>query len=298
MFSYSRTEQEARAAKILEGIYHKGHRKGWDGQEVLQECLRAHSGAHIEPDKLEALGSIFSVILWGELAAWKVSSSLAFELKPLEAKMAATSQAHDEARHFYVMNDYLNEIGYNPEKINSATEALLENVMGTSSLAKKLLGMQLMVEPVAITIFRFVREAKVEPVLSDLLVFYERDEARHIALGVQYLPELIRKMTWNEKVGLLLFQIKLLSLEVEGLRHLEPSFRKLGINSDDVFKFAEKKQMDALALLAEELGISEKLWKPIIAMMNIQKDLAFSKELHLSIAYNISTLLRRILLGS
>ena len=47
------------------------------------------------------------MLMWGELAAWRISAQLADRLEPLEMKMAATSQAHDEARHFYVMHDYL-----------------------------------------------------------------------------------------------------------------------------------------------------------------------------------------------
>jgi len=226
MFDKEKTERKAKTAKILEGIYHKGHSKGWDGKAVFNELIEKHDGVNISPEKLKALGEIFNVILWGELAAWKVSASLAFHIKPMEAKMAATSQAHDEARHFYVMYYYLDAIGYDIGKPNQATESLLNNVIEADSLGGKLLGMQLMVEPVAITIFRFIRETEVEPVLCELLSLYEQDEARHIALGVQHLPEVIKEMSFVEKIGLAIFQMKILLLEVEGLRYLEPSFSR------------------------------------------------------------------------
>jgi len=298
IFDRERTEQEAKSATVLAGIYHKGHTKGWDGVAVLNDLLAKHNGINIPLDKSKALAEIFNVILWGELAAWKVSAELAFEIEHMEAKMAATSQAHDEARHFYVMHNYLKELGHVPDRVNSATEALLNNVMDANSLGKKLLGMQLMVEPIAITIFRFVRDTNVEPVLCELLKLYEIDEARHIALGVQYLPEVIKKMSFAEKVRLALFQIKLLSLEVEGLKYLEDSLLKLGIDPKDVYSFAEKKQMDSLSKLANELGIDDKIWNPIAKVISMQKDLAFSKKPHLSFAFSITTLLRRILLGS
>ena len=51
-----------------------------------------------------------------------------------------------------------------------------------------------MIEPVAITIFRFIRKSNVDPILTDLLEYFEKDEARHIALGVKYLPKLIKQM--------------------------------------------------------------------------------------------------------
>ena len=66
------------------------------------------------------------------------------------------------------------------------------------NLVKKLVGMQLMVEPMAITLFQLVREYQLEPVLCDLLELYERDEARHVALGVLHLPKLLEGMTRAE----------------------------------------------------------------------------------------------------
>ena len=53
--------------------------------------------------------------------------------------------------------------------------------------------MQLMVETLALTIFQLVRETKVEPVLCELLPYYERDEARHVGLGIQHLPSMMRE---------------------------------------------------------------------------------------------------------
>ena len=41
-----------------------------------------------------------------------------FQLEDDEARMAATSQAHDEARHYYVMRDYLNLLGEVPTEID------------------------------------------------------------------------------------------------------------------------------------------------------------------------------------
>src|SRR5262249_18628710 len=160
----------------------------WDGRAVLAELVAKHGGIRVPDDKRAALSQVFGIIMWGELAAWKISLQLADEIVPLEPKMAATSQAHDEARHFYVMHDYLDTLGDVPRTMDRASRALLEIVLETPSLVKKLLGMQLMVESLALTIFQVVREAKIEPVLVDLLRYYEKDEARHVGLGVQLLP--------------------------------------------------------------------------------------------------------------
>jgi hypothetical protein len=65
--------------------------------------------------------------MWGELAAWKISAQLADELEPLEAKLAATSQVHDEARHFYVMHDYLDALGEKAEPMEFWSQRVLDD---------------------------------------------------------------------------------------------------------------------------------------------------------------------------
>jgi len=110
MFSPEQCIQSAKAASKLERIYHKGQENVWDGNQLLEELLDKHGGIQLAKGLEEPLCRIFAVIFWGELAAWKISSELALHLVPLEAKMAASSQAHDEARHFYVMHNYLSKL--------------------------------------------------------------------------------------------------------------------------------------------------------------------------------------------
>src|SRR4051812_29180598 len=192
MFDWERNAEDAKRFARCERIYHLGQELAWDGKDILASLLKLHGGIRLAPEKAEALKSVFSIIMWGELAAWKISAQLADRLVPLEAKLAATSQAHDEARHFYVMHDYLSALGYVPEPMGPAPQALLDTVLGTDNLLYKLLGMQLMIETMALSIFQAVRESQVEPVLCELLKYYERDEARHVGLGVQYIPDLMR----------------------------------------------------------------------------------------------------------
>src|SRR5690606_3974862 len=101
MFDMARNAAEAKRFATCERIYHKGQVLAWDGKEILPMLIEKHGGIQIDPDKKPALRRVFAIILWGELAAWKISAQLADTLVPLEAKMAATSQAFDEARHFY-----------------------------------------------------------------------------------------------------------------------------------------------------------------------------------------------------
>ena len=121
-------EAQAKYAR-LERLYHMGQTSAWDGREVLQSLLKKHGGIHIAEDKKAAIARIFSIILWGELAAWTISADLAEMLDDVEAKMAASGQVFDEARHFYTMRDYLLELGIAIPPLDAFTRAVLVDVL-------------------------------------------------------------------------------------------------------------------------------------------------------------------------
>ena len=255
MFDGELSPAEARAARKLAGIYHKGQAKAWNGEEVLAELLERHGGIQLPRHLREAIVGLFSVILWGELAAWKVSADLARQLEPLEAKMAATSQARDEARHFYVMHDYLELVGDGlPPRLGPHTQAVLQGTLSANTLTKKLMGMQMMIEPMALALFQIVRERQVEPVLGDLLRLYQRDEARHVALGVLHLPKLIKGLTLPEATDLWTWEFQEFWKQFRMLRELEPHFVALGIDPRRVVDVGRAKQIKANQMLMSELG--------------------------------------------
>src|SRR5687768_17222887 len=135
MFDLQRSAEEARRMVKCQSIYHRGQELAWDGKDLLADLIAQHGGVRIaDPAKAEALSRVFNIILWGELAAWRISAQLADRLVPLEAKMAATSQAFDEARHFYVMHDYLRALGFTPTRLDRAPQALLDIVLDTDDL--------------------------------------------------------------------------------------------------------------------------------------------------------------------
>ncbi|MCB9676901.1 MAG: ferritin-like domain-containing protein [Alphaproteobacteria bacterium] len=254
MFEELRSARERKSAGKLAGIYHKGQERAWDGRSVLSELLSEHGGIQLPDEKRHALAQIFAVILWGELAAWKISADLAVHLEPLEAKMAATSQAHDEARHFYVMHDYLEQLDQVPTRLGPATERVLAGTLRADSLTKKLMGMQMMIEPMALTLFQVVRRRRIEPVLSDLLAYYERDEARHVALGVLHMPKLLKRMSYAEAADLWAWEFREYWNQFAMLRELQPHFEALDIDPRQVIQVGRDKQVKANLMLIEELG--------------------------------------------
>lgn len=243
MFDLERSAREAKRFERMENIYHRGQSLAWNGRETLDTLVKRHGGVHIPPHLLEAVRAVYAPILWGELAAWRIAAQLADRIEPLEAKMAATSQAHDEARHFYVMHDWLElATGSVPKKVHTATEKLLGAVLGTNDLAKKLVGMQLQIETTALTIFQASREARFCPVLSDLLLYFEKDEARHVGLGTQYLPTLFKTMGPRERVEFTAFQFRVMFWSLASLKAMEPHLVALGIDPRRVLTLGKSKQ--------------------------------------------------------
>ncbi len=256
MFDHAYSEAEARRAKRMESIYHVGQNRIWDGRAVLADLIAKHGKPKLGPKETRALSRIFSIIMWGELAAWKISAQLSDKLEPLDAKLAAASQVHDEARHFYVMHDYLEALGEKPAQLDFWARRVVEMTLGTKSLAKKLLGMQLTIEVIALTIFQRVREMNAEPVLSELLPYYERDEARHVGLGVQLLPKLIAEMSLSEQVDLAMFELNLLMSTLGSLKAMEPDLLSIGVDPRSILTIGMRKHAEIHAMITAEFPLS------------------------------------------
>src|SRR5229473_7500814 len=251
--AYVREAQEKFAR--LEKLYYIEQTKNWNGKEVLADLLKRHGGIQIEPEKRPALARVFSIILWGELAAWIISADLAERLEDVEAKMAATGQAFDEARHFSTMRDYLMELGGEIPPLDAYSAILLRMIIDTRSLLHKLLGMQLMVETVAVDLFRTVAERRIEPVLSDLLPYFERDESRHVGLGVMYLPDQLRKLSLLGVFRLQAFQARVISMLSLNSALLSADFETLGIDNNVMSRRGLKLQKDAVSEMNNSRGI-------------------------------------------
>jgi hypothetical protein len=178
----------------LRRIYQNAGRDLWDGPAVFRDAVARHGGIQLEPEKRRALAHPISMLMWGELAAWIVAAELAERLEEPDARLAASSQVFDEARHFYVLRDYLALLHVPVPKLDTYFAIGVRRLLATRDLTVKLFAMQLLAEGTAMVIFRFLADAKIEPVLTELLPYIERDESRHVGLGVLYLPQRLQQL--------------------------------------------------------------------------------------------------------
>jgi hypothetical protein len=95
----------------------------------------------------------------------------------------------DEARHVEVYDRYLNQKLDRTYPVNTHLRKLLDQTLSDGRWDMKYLGMQIMVEGLAMAAFGFIHKMCSEPLLRDLTQYVMRDEARHVAFGVLSLKD-------------------------------------------------------------------------------------------------------------
>jgi hypothetical protein len=183
----------------LRRIYAKAGEHMWDGPAVFRAAVHKHNGIQLDRDKRVAMAHLISMLMWGELAAWIVSAELAERLELADARMAASSQVFDEARHFYVLRDYLALLHVPVPKLDPYFAIAARTLLDSRDLNVKLFAMQILAEGTAQAIFDFLARSNVEPVLSEILPYIERDEARHVGLGILHLPERLNRLSERQR---------------------------------------------------------------------------------------------------
>jgi hypothetical protein len=107
----------------------------------------------------------------------------------IDAKYYAATQVMDEARHVEVFARYLDEKLTSQYRINDNLRALLDDILADSRWDITYLGMQIMVEGLALAAFGMMHMVTTEPLLKKILRYVMSDEARHVAFGVLSLQE-------------------------------------------------------------------------------------------------------------
>ncbi|MGE0397619.1 MAG: ferritin-like domain-containing protein [Kofleriaceae bacterium] len=140
----------------------------------------------------EVLSWTLSQFLHGEQGALLATAQLVDSVQDLDSKLYAASQVVDEARHVDVYNRYVHQkVGWS-YPCNPHLKTLLDMVLKDSRWDMKFLGMQIMVEGLALAAFGMIRNNTQEPLLKELTAYVMGDEARHVAFGVLSLRDFYR----------------------------------------------------------------------------------------------------------
>jgi hypothetical protein len=204
----------------LRDLYEKSKREQWNGTTQLAWQTSVDPEAEIVPavinplrdyppfQKLSAkelararhgqLSLQLSQFLHGEQGAMIVASQLVGGVPWIEAKYYASSQTMDEARHVEVFSRYVREKMEWEWPITPSLKELLDATIRDSRWDFKYLGMQILIEGLAMAAFGNLFQIAQEPLLKELLKYVMRDESRHVAFGVLSLRDYYKDMSASE----------------------------------------------------------------------------------------------------
>jgi P-aminobenzoate N-oxygenase AurF len=139
-----------------------------------------------------------SQFLHGEQGALLAAGRLVVMAPDLDTKFYAAAQAADEARHVEAYARYVELLG-NSYAVNPSLKRMLDTVVADSRWDIVFLGMQIIVEGLALAAFRLEHTRSFDPVIAQLTRLVARDEARHVAFGLLVLQEIYGELTSREK---------------------------------------------------------------------------------------------------
>ena len=119
-----------------------------------------------------------SQFLHGEQGALLVASQLCSCAPTFNAKLYAASQTFDEARHVEVFNQYIQRRIGLMYPINTHLNSIIDKILTDPRWDLKFIGMQIVIEGLALSAFNTTRETTPDPVLKDIVYLVTRDEAR------------------------------------------------------------------------------------------------------------------------
>jgi hypothetical protein len=148
--------------------------------------------------QMEAFNWRMSQFLHGEQGALLCTGKIVVTTPWIDAKYYAASQVMDEARHVEVFARYLDTKLDGHYPVNANLQLLIDDVLGDSRWDMTYMGMQIMIEGLALAAFGFMHAVTEEPLLKKLLRYVLSDEARHVAFGVLSLQEYYAGLSGSE----------------------------------------------------------------------------------------------------
>jgi hypothetical protein len=144
---------------------------------------------------IELQNSLLSQFMHGEQGALLCTARIVETVPWIDAKYYAATQVMDEARHVEVFARYLDEKLGHQHRINDNLKQILDDILTDTRWDIVYLGMQIMVEGLALAAFGLMHQITTEPLLKKLLRYVMSDEARHVAFGVLSLQEMYANLS-------------------------------------------------------------------------------------------------------
>jgi hypothetical protein len=136
-----------------------------------------------------------SQFMHAEQGALLCTAKVAISVPSIDAKCFAATQVMDEARHTEVFAKYVREKLEWEFPLNVHLRSLLDDLLLDSRWDVTYLGMQVMLEGLALAMFGLQHHMNPDPLMKKITRYVMRDEARHVAFGVLELREVYAEMS-------------------------------------------------------------------------------------------------------
>lgn len=249
-------------------LYGKGKQKQWDSEVRLDWSINVDPGS---PDNapeysIPIYGSptweklnekekvrvrhhmaswLNSQFLHGEQGALVCTAKIVQAVPDIDSKFYAATQVMDEARHVETYSRYLREKLEMAYPINRYLKTLLDQVLQDSRWDFTYLGMQVMIEGLALAAFSMIRDYTHEPLAKAINTYVMQDEARHVAFGRLALRELYPQLTEAERAEREEFVVEA-SMLMYGRFLAEEVWRHLEFDLGEVLEYTRNSDMLAV----------------------------------------------------
>jgi hypothetical protein len=206
----------------LLALYQKGKDKQWDAQKRIDWSLEVdpYNPADFPQEYNPFVGTdiwekmsereheeftrhqaswTFSQFLQGEQGAMIVSARIVESVPDMDSKFYAATQTMDEARHVETYSKFLHDKVGLVYPMNDDLAKLLEDSLTTKEWDFPYLGMQVLIEGLALAAFGLYRDMAGNPLVKQILAYVMQDEARHVAFGRLALKDYYAQLTDKER---------------------------------------------------------------------------------------------------
>ena len=170
-----------------------------------QEKFSAHSTAQL-----------LSQFLHGEQGALMTAAALTHAVPDYEGKLYAATQTMDEARHVEVYERYIDKLAI-VYPMSPWLKATIDKTLQADHWVKIAIGMNMVVEGLALAAFHNMRRATTCPLLRSITEGVLRDESRHVAFGNLYVRETIADMHEDDQEDIAQFAFEVVKMMADSM---------------------------------------------------------------------------------
>ena len=216
-----RWEYEDGRAGLL-ALYDKGKRRQWNAADRIDWSLALdpENPEQLPDESMPIFGSEpyrrmtatervrarthfqawqLSQFMHGEQGALVCTAKIVQQVPSMDAKFYAATQVVDEARHVEAYSRLLHEKFQLAYPITPTLARLLQDVLSDARWDMTYLGMQVLIEGLALASFALIRDQAQNPLAASVNAYVMQDEARHVAFGRLTLRDYYPHLTQKER---------------------------------------------------------------------------------------------------